>query len=56
MFFDGVEVLRIEYGKKCHEMLFPADHQLKLMEMLWDGEEVYAISPTSKQFLINRLP
>ncbi|KJH69510.1 hypothetical protein [Aliterella atlantica] len=47
MFFDGVEVLRIEDGKKRHEILFPADHQPELMELGWDGELVYAISPAS---------
>ncbi len=51
MYFDGVEVLRIEDGEKCHEILFPADHQLKLMEMVWDGEIVYAISPASANVL-----
>lgn len=56
MFFDGVEVLRIEDGEKHHEILFPADHQPKLMEMIWDGEVVYAISPASSQVLVNRLP
>lgn len=56
MYFDGVEVLRIEDGKKCHEISFPADHQPKLMEMVWDGEVVYAVSPASEQVLINRLP
>ncbi len=56
MFFDGVEVLRIEDGEKCHEILFPADHQPGLMEMRWDGEVVYAINPASEEVLINRLP
>jgi len=56
MFFDGVEVLRIEDGKKCHEVLFPPNHQPDLMEMRWDGEVVYAVSPTSDKVLINRLP
>lgn len=56
MFFDGVEVLRIEDGEKRHEILFPADHQPDLMELVWDGELVYAISPASSQVLVNRLP
>ena len=56
MFFDGVEVLRIEDGKKCHEILFPPNYQPNLMEMRWDGEVVYAVSPTSDKVLINRLP
>ena len=56
MYFDGVEVLRIEDGKECHKILFPPDHQPNLMEMRWDGEVVYAISPTSDKVLINRLP
>jgi len=56
MFFDGIEVLRIEDGKKRHEILFLADHQPGLMELRWDGELVYAISPASSQVLVNRLP
>lgn len=56
MFFDGIEVLRIEDGEKQHEILFPADHQPDLMEMRWDGEVVYAISLPSDKVLINRLP
>lgn len=56
MFFDGVEVLRIEDGEKRHEILFPADHQPELMELRWDGELVYAISPASSQVHVNRLP
>lgn len=56
MFFDGVEVLRIEDGKECHKLLVPADQQPDLMELRWDGELVYAISPTSSQVHVNRLP
>lgn len=56
MFFDKVEVLRIEDGKKCHEISFPADHQPDLMELVWDGEVVYAISPASSQVHVNLLP
>jgi hypothetical protein len=55
MFFDGVEVLRIEDGNKCHEILFPPGHQPNLMEMMWDGELVYAISNASSEVLVNRL-
>lgn len=56
MFFDGVEVLRIEDGNKCHEILFFPDHQPDLMEMKWDGELVYAISNAASEVLVNRLP
>ena len=56
MYFDGVEVLRIEDGNKCHEILFPPGHQPDLMEMMWDGELVYAISNASSEVLVNRLP
>ena len=41
MYFDGLEVLRIEDGNKCHEILFPPGHQPNLMEMMWDREVVY---------------
>jgi hypothetical protein len=56
MFFDGVEVRRIEDGSKCHEILFSPDHQPDLMEMRWDGELVYAISNATSEVLVNRLP
>ncbi len=56
MYFDGVEVLRIEDGNKCHEILFPPGHQPDLMEMRWDGELVYAISNATSEVLVNRLP
>ena len=56
MYFDGVEVLRIEDGNKCHEILFPPSHQPDLMEMRWDGELVYAISNATSEVLVNRLP
>jgi hypothetical protein len=56
MFFDGVEVLRIEDGNKCHEILFPPEHKPNLMEMKWDGEIVYAISNATSEVLVNRLP
>lgn len=56
MYFDGVEVLRIEDGEKCHEILFPPGHQPDLMEMKWDGEVVYAISNASSKVLVNLLP
>lgn len=46
MFFDGVEVQRIEDGEKRHEILFPANHQPDLMEMCWHGEIVtFVTSP-----------
>ena len=56
MYFDGVEVLRIGDGNKCHEILFPPEHQPNLMEMRWDGELVYAMSNASSEVLVNRLP
>ncbi len=56
MFFDGVEVLRIEDGKECHKILFPPGHQPDLMEMRWDGKVVYAISNAASEVLVNRLP
>jgi hypothetical protein len=56
MYFDGVEVLRIEDGSKCHEILFAPGHQPNLMEIRWDEELVYAISNASSEILVNRLP
>lgn len=56
MFFDGVEVLRIEDGNKSHEILFPPDHKPNLMEMKWDGEVVYAVSNATSEVLVDRLP
>ena len=56
MYFDGVEVLRIEDGKECHKTLFPPDHQPDLMELRRDGELVYAISNATSEVLVNRLP
>lgn len=42
--FDGIEVMRIEDGKKCQEVLVPTDMEPEVIEMRWDGEVVYAIS------------
>jgi len=56
MFFDGVEVLRIEDGKECHKILFLPGYKPNLMEMRWDGEVVYAISNATSEVLVNRLP
>ena len=55
LYFDGVEVLRIEDGKKSYEVLVPSGIEPELIEMRWDGEVVYAISPPSSQVLLNRL-
>jgi len=55
MYFDGVEVLRIENGVKCYEVLVPADTQPNLIEMAWDGEIVYAVSPASSEVPVNLL-
>lgn len=55
LYFDGVEVLRVENGRKCHEVVVPAGTEPKLVEMRWDGEVVFAISPPSTHVLINRL-
>ena len=55
MYFDGVEVLRIEDGVKCYEVLVPANTEPNLIEMRWDGEVVYAVSPASTQVPVNLL-
>ena len=43
LYFDGVEVLRIESGHKVYEKLVAADIAPELMEMYWDREVVYAL-------------
>ena len=53
--FDGIEVIRIEDGKKSKEVMVVADKKPELIEMLWDGEVVYAIAPQSDSVLVNRL-
>lgn len=53
--FDGVEVLQIEDGIKCHEVLVPANTQVELIEMRWDGKIVYSVSPASSQVRVNHL-
>lgn len=53
--FDGIEVIRIENGEKSKEVMVRADKKPELIEMLWDGEVVYAIAPQSGSVLINRL-
>ncbi len=55
LYFDGVEVLRIEDGVKCYEVSVPADTEPNLIEMRWDGEVVYAVSPASTQVPVNLL-
>lgn len=55
MYFDGVEVLRIEDGVKCYEVLVPANTQPNLIEMAWDGTIVYSVSPASNQVPVNLL-
>ena len=57
--FDGIEVLRIEDGNKCKEVLLPAGTTPKSVEMRWDGEVVYklddAYSSDDFRVLINKL-
>lgn len=53
--FDGIEVIRIEDGRKSKEVMVCADKKPALIEMLWDGEVVYAIAPQSDQILVNHL-
>ena len=55
LYFDGVEVLRIEDGVKCYEVLVAANTQPNLIEMAWDGKIVYAVSPTSTDVPVNLL-
>ncbi len=55
MYFDGIEVLRIEDGVKCYEVPVSANTEPDLIEMRWDGEVVYAISPASTQVPVNLL-
>lgn len=64
LFFDGVEVLRIESGHKVYEKLVRADMTPELMEMYWDREVVYALktpppsvdNPTPQSLiLVNRM-
>jgi len=55
MYFDKIEILRIENGKKCHQIMVSADNQPSLIEMIWDGEVVYAIAPASAQVLVERI-
>jgi hypothetical protein len=55
MYFNGVEVLRIEDGVKCYEVLVAANTEPNLIEMAWDGKIVYAVSPASNQVPVNLL-
>ena len=43
LFFNGIEVLRIEDGLKVYEQLVPDDWQPDLMQLFWDSKEVYAL-------------
>ena len=54
--FDGIEVLRIEDGRKSYEKLVSPGVEPDLVEMRWDGEIVYALAPKSSQVILNRLP
>ncbi len=53
--FDGIEVLRIEDGKKSYEKLVLASVEPELIEMRYDGEIVYVLAANSSQVLLNRL-
>lgn len=64
LYFDGLEVLRIEDGHQVYEKLVPADIAPELMEMYWDREVVYALktppssvdNPTPQSLiLVNRM-
>jgi hypothetical protein len=55
LYFDGVEVLRIEDGVKCYEVLAPANTEPNKIEMAWDGTIVYSVSPASNQVPVNLL-
>lgn len=49
LLFDGIEVLRIEDGVKVLERLVPKRRQPKLMQLFWDGQEVYALKLQSNK-------
>lgn len=43
LFFNGVEVVRIENGQKVYEQLVPDGWRPELMQLFWDDKEVYAL-------------
>lgn len=43
LYFNGIEVMRIENGEKIYEMLVPDNFEPELIEMSWDKEIVYAL-------------
>lgn len=43
LFFDQIEVMKIENGQKVYEKLVPDTYKPILVEMLWDGEVVYVL-------------
>ncbi len=51
--FNGEKVIEIHEGKEIYKKLVPAKLKLHLVEMLWDGEVVYAIQ--EEQVIIDRL-
>lgn len=53
--FDGIEVLRIEDGRKSYEKLVSGSTSTETIEMRYDGEIVYVLAANSSQVLLNRL-
>ena len=51
--FNGEKVIEIDGGKEIYKKLVPANLKLHLVEMLWDGEVVYAIE--EEQVIVDRL-
>jgi hypothetical protein len=51
--FNGMKVIEIDGGKEIYKKLVPASLKLDLVEMLWDGEVVYAIQ--DEQVIVDRL-
>ncbi len=51
--FNGEKVIEIDGGKEIYKKLVPANWTLHLVEMLWDGEVVYAIQ--EEQVIVDRL-
>lgn len=49
LLFDGIEVLRVEDGLKVFERFIPKKWQPKLMQLFWDGKEVYALKLQSNK-------
>lgn len=51
--FNGEKVIEIDRGKEIYKKLVPVNLNLHLVEMLWDGEVVYAIQ--EEQIIVDRL-